>query len=86
MYDINACNHTYTYLYYITFSFRMQIALVLLGAIALTRADDIDGFVPGFSVEQIFIPDDCTHRAREGDYMYQDYVGTLEDGSKFDSR
>lgn len=67
--------------------FRMNVILALLGAIlAHSWADDMDGFVPGFRIEQIFIPAGCTHRAREGDFMYQDYVGTLEDGTKFDSR
>lgn len=50
------------------------------------RGDDMDGFKPGFRVEQIFIPSDCVYRAREGDFMYQNYVGTLEDGTQFDSR
>ena len=70
-----------------TFYFRMDLALVVcLSMLAFTMGQDLDGFVPGFRIDQLYVPDDCTYRAREGDYMYQEYVGTLEDGTKFDSR
>lgn len=62
------------------------LTIVVLAVIAITRADDLDGFVPGFRIDQTFIPSNCTHRAREGDYIYQHYTGYLSDGSKFDSR
>lgn len=66
---------------------KLSSSLVLLMlTLSAVLADDLENFVPGFRAEQIFIPSDCTYRAREGDFMYQHYVGTLEDGTQFDSR
>ena len=62
------------------------LSALLLTLISLSTADDLDGFVPGFRIDQIFIPSDCTHRAREGDFVYQHYTGYISDGTKFDSR
>jgi len=65
---------------------RVIYSLLVIWQVMAIVADDLDGFVPGFRIDQVFIPSDCTHRAREGDYLYQQYTGYLEDGTKFDSR
>lgn len=64
----------------------MSLCTLIATLVVTAAADDLDGFVPGFIIEQIYIPPNCTHRAREGDYMYQHYVGTFADGTQFDSR
>lgn len=44
------------------------------------------GYRPGFLVQVLYTPPDCTYRAQTGDYMHQHYNGTLTDGTIFDTR
>lgn len=64
----------------------LRIACLALAAVSVVYCGQLEYIAPGFSVEQLYVPENCTHKAQAGDYLYQDYVGTLDDGTKFDSR
>lgn len=57
----------------------------------VNEADLTRKFQPGYKISQNpgDVPDGCgttLPRARVGDYMYQHYIGRLDDGTIFDQR
>ena len=60
----------------------MKLSILVI-VIACASADqDQDGL----KVETIFKPEECEKQSKNGDMLSMDYTGTLEDGTKFDSR
>ncbi|XP_049785428.1 FK506-binding protein 2 isoform X2 [Schistocerca cancellata] len=58
------------------------LGFALLGALLAVgcRAKESD-----FKVEKLFVPDECTEKSKTGDMLTMHYLGTLDDGKKFDS-
>lgn len=59
--------------------FKLYIALACL--VAVIRCEDDEQL----GVEQIFVPETCEQKSRNGDILYVHYIGTLTDGTQFDS-
>ena len=57
----------------------MKIILFVLAVAACGNADEL-------KVETVFKPEECEKLSKNGDMLSMDYTGTLEDGTKFDSR
>ena len=59
----------------------MKVIIFVLAAIVHANADE-----PELKVETVFKPEECEKVSKNGDMLSMDYTGTLEDGTKFDSR
>ena len=57
----------------------MKITLLVLAVAVCGNADEL-------KVETVFKPEECERVSKSGDMLSMDYTGTLEDGTKFDSR
>lgn len=64
----------------------LSLVTLVVASASVVFCGQLEYLAPGFTVEQLYVPENCTYKSRAGDYMYQDYVGTLTDGTKFDSR
>jgi FK506-binding protein 14 len=40
----------------------------------------------GLKVDKVSVPEGCTTKSKSGDMLTMHYTGTLQDGTKFDSR
>ena len=56
-----------------------KIVIVLLAVAVCGNAEEL-------KVETLFKPEVCEKLSKNGDLLSMDYIGTLEDGTKFDSR
>ena len=57
----------------------MKTVIFLLAVAVIGNAEEL-------KVETLFKPDECEKLSKNGDMLSMDYTGTLEDGTKFDSR
>merc|ERR1712080_811444 len=67
-----------------TLTITMKIFLLSV-VVSLVQAGEVHETESGLKVEYLTKPDDCEKVARNGDMLSMHYVGTLEDGAKFDS-
>merc|ERR1711962_191064 len=64
---------------------KMKFLLLLVLAISAVLGGEVKETESGLKVEYLTKPEDCEKVARNGDMLSMHYVGTLEDGKKFDS-
>nr|ARK19835.1 peptidyl-prolyl cis-trans isomerase [Ampulex compressa] len=57
-------------------------AFLFLVVLALARANEKQ---PELDVKQLYVPEVCEVKSKVGDQLTMHYVGTLQDGTKFDS-
>jgi len=64
---------------------KMKFLLLLVLATSAVLGGEVKETESGLKVEYLTKPEDCEKVARNGDMLSMHYVGTLEDGKKFDS-
>ncbi|GBP90862.1 FK506-binding protein 2 [Eumeta japonica] len=58
----------------------------VLTVLALVGATAAGPDVAELKVDVVSVPEGCTVKSKHGDMLTMHYTGTLDDGSKFDSR
>lgn len=61
----------------------LRCVLVVLGLVGATLAGPE---VTELKMEVVSVPEVCTAKSKQGDMLTMHYIGTLDDGHKFDSR
>lgn len=59
---------------------------LLLAAIVCFSIAHVSADKDQLKVETVSVPDGCTTKSKSGDMLTMHYTGTLDDGTKFDSR
>jgi FK506-binding protein 14 len=63
-----------------------RCSLLLAAIVCFSIAHGADKRDEKLKVEKVSVPDGCTVKSKSGDMLTMHYTGTLDDGTKFDSR